>query len=442
VSERSVLRRGQDLIRTALAQSFDQSQPFGRLALVHGLQAAGSTLITISLAGSLFFSISPDAAKSRVLLYLLLTIAPFAIVGPALSPLLDRSRKARRTSVAVANIGSALACLAMARSIHDLLLFPEAFAVLIFGKLYLVARAALVPAVTAPGDDLATTNARLAVIAALAGFAAFPIGVGLLKISPVIVLIAAACVFGLGVVGALRLPRPDDQSAGQPGTTHHEPATRQEVERERRRLGLAMHPDQIASAIAAMSIARATVGFVEFFLAFGLRREHASTWWFGALLIASGIGSLLGSSIVPRLRRVLTERQILIVSLALMGVGGFAAMVIGGLIAQLLLTFVVGVGPTSAKPALDSLVQKHYPPALLGRAFGRLETRLQLLWVIAALIGVLIPFPLRAGDLCVGVVNLLAGAVYLLRRPRRQARSVAARVSGAPQGERRAPPRP
>ena len=71
------------LAAEALADLFDQSTPFGRLALVQVLMLAGDTLVTISLAGSLFFSISPDAAKSKVLLYLLLTIAPFAIVSPA-----------------------------------------------------------------------------------------------------------------------------------------------------------------------------------------------------------------------------------------------------------------------------------------------------------------------------------------------------------------------
>ncbi len=51
---------------------------------------AGDTLVTVSLAGSLFFSVSPNEAKGKVLLYLLLTIAPFAVVSPLLGPLIDR----------------------------------------------------------------------------------------------------------------------------------------------------------------------------------------------------------------------------------------------------------------------------------------------------------------------------------------------------------------
>ena len=43
---------------------------FARLALVHVLAVAGDTLITMALAGSLFFSMSPHAARNRVALVL------------------------------------------------------------------------------------------------------------------------------------------------------------------------------------------------------------------------------------------------------------------------------------------------------------------------------------------------------------------------------------
>ena len=65
--------------------------PFARLALAHGLAVGGDTLVTMALAGSLFFSISPQAARGRVALYLLLTVAPFAVVAPLLSPIVDLS---------------------------------------------------------------------------------------------------------------------------------------------------------------------------------------------------------------------------------------------------------------------------------------------------------------------------------------------------------------
>ena len=74
------------LIRSAVHDLFDQRSPFGRLALTHVLMTAGDTMFAVSLAGSLFFSISPTAAKDKVLLYLLLTMGPFAVVAPGPRP--------------------------------------------------------------------------------------------------------------------------------------------------------------------------------------------------------------------------------------------------------------------------------------------------------------------------------------------------------------------
>jgi hypothetical protein len=149
------------LARSALTDLFDQKRPFGRLALTHVLMTAGDTLFAVSLAGSLFFSISPTEAKDKVLLYLLLTVGPFAVVAPALGPVVDRSRGARRATVVAAALGRAILCPFLARDIHSLLLFPEAFAMLVLSKVYLVTKGALVPEMAAMGmlDDAVGTPA-------------------------------------------------------------------------------------------------------------------------------------------------------------------------------------------------------------------------------------------------------------------------------------------
>src|SRR5918997_6974554 len=88
--------------------------PFSRLAVVHMLAVAGDTFVTMALAGSLFFSISPGAARGRVALYLLLTVAPFAVVAPLLSPVIDRSRGGRPALGIASAPRPAVVCLSMA----------------------------------------------------------------------------------------------------------------------------------------------------------------------------------------------------------------------------------------------------------------------------------------------------------------------------------------
>ena len=60
------------------------AQPLDRLAWVHATSALGDALVAVALAGTLFFAVPMAAARPRVALYLLLTVAPFAVVAPLL----------------------------------------------------------------------------------------------------------------------------------------------------------------------------------------------------------------------------------------------------------------------------------------------------------------------------------------------------------------------
>src|SRR4051812_20346448 len=105
--------------------------PFSRLVTTQALSVGGDTLVAIALAGSLFFDISPSAARGRVALSLVLTMAPFAIVAPLLGPAIDRRRSGRRGMLVLVSAGRAIAAVLMARHLHGLTLFPIAFASLV-----------------------------------------------------------------------------------------------------------------------------------------------------------------------------------------------------------------------------------------------------------------------------------------------------------------------
>ncbi|MGD0593332.1 MAG: MFS transporter [Acidimicrobiales bacterium] len=445
-------------LRDALAGLFDQDHAFGRLALVHTIFSAGTTLVTISLAGSLFFSVSVNQSEHKVLLYLLLSIAPFAIVSPLLSPLLDKGVTARRAAVGLASGGSAVLALFMSRDLHSLLLFPEAFGILVLSKLYLVGKAALVPSMTDSTDDLASANAKLAVLAALGGFAASPFGVALLKAGAPWVLRFTFLVFVCGTVAALRLPKSNTVPASpkslgqlddgrpilgptapaplplpaqpQPGSTSGRPGgliyrsrsgraarpPRIDVAKERRRLGLAMIAPEVTVALGAMTVLRGTMGFMTFFLAFALKHLGEPAWWYGLILLTSGIGGLAGSMAVPSVRRRLSEQQIILSALVLTTVVGVVVAILGSLWAQPILAFTVGVASTGAKPAFDSIAQTYVPPAALGRSFARFETQLQLCWVGSALIAVLVSFKFASGDVLIAAACAIAAAFHYSMR--------------------------
>ena len=53
--------------------------PFARLALAYAIGVAGDVFVTVSLADTLFFSATSSAARPKVLLYLLLTLAPCCV---------------------------------------------------------------------------------------------------------------------------------------------------------------------------------------------------------------------------------------------------------------------------------------------------------------------------------------------------------------------------
>ena len=144
---------GERLRRLAAAwrQAWAIRQPLDRLAWVHATSALGDALVAVALAGTLFFAVPVAAARPRVALYLLLTVAPFAVVAPLLGRLLDGRRGAGRLVLAGALLLRAvLAYLAVPRT-GSLLLYPLAFGLLVCSRVHGISRSALVPELAAAG---------------------------------------------------------------------------------------------------------------------------------------------------------------------------------------------------------------------------------------------------------------------------------------------------
>lgn len=375
-------------------------------------------MVTVALAGSLFFSISPTAARGRVALSLILTMAPFAVVAPFLGPVIDRAKGGRRAIMLGAAVARAVVCVWMATVVDGLLLFPAAFAVLVLSKTHAVAKSSLVAPTVGADELLVEANAKLALTGVIAGVVASGPAVAVLQLTDAAwVLRLAAVVYAATAVAALRLAPVD-----RPAPERHEPGGTAELADPGIRL-----------AATATATLRASVGFLTFLIAFAFRRSGAPSWWFGVVLAASMVGSFLGAVLAPRLRERTTEERMLTGALIAIAAGAIVAGRVGGRPAAAMLAFVVGIMANVGKLGFDSLVQRDAPDAAQGRAFARFESEFQLAWVAGALLPVVLSIPQRVGFFVMTVGLGVVAMLYITGRRALPANSAGEIDAGEPE---------
>ncbi len=131
---------------------------------------AGDAMIAVSLAGTLFFAATTDAQRSNVALYLLVTMAPFAVLAPGHRAALDRLQRGRRWALAASLARPRGPGAGHGRATSTTCwLYPAALGVLVLSKAHNVLRAAVVPRVLPPAMSLTSANARLSVFGLVDG---------------------------------------------------------------------------------------------------------------------------------------------------------------------------------------------------------------------------------------------------------------------------------
>ena len=423
------------------------TSPFGRLGLTHAACAAGDTFVTIALAKTLFF-VSPDQARSSVILYLALTLAPFAVVSPFIGPLIDRFAANRGIVITISAILRGVLCLLLSGDYNGPGLFPEAFALLVVSKGYAIARSSLVPAVVPDADELVLANSRLSLIAGLAGFAAAIPGGLLSLIGPGWVLRVGALVFFTAAYFGSRLrvpvsrlldpngplgtsrtgsgPNPSTTNVGTAKSATNGSATTKSgnptfgsamrtqraerivvLENDRRRAL------ELRLATVAMSVQRLLVGLVTFLAAFSLKRENAATVWLGLMGGAGVLGGLLGSLVAPKLGKRVNEITTLLWAMIAVCSASAVAAVMATKLSAAVAVFIVGMGAGVSRLAFDALVQRDGVEELRGASFAKLETRFQLTWVLGALFPVVAEASRPVGFGVMAAISGLALAVII-----------------------------
>ena len=391
---------------------------FRRLAITHAAMMGGDAAMLVALADSLFLSIDPSAARGRVLLFLVVSFAPFLVIAPLIGPMIDRAAGGRRTVIQLVAGARVLLAVLMARFIGNVALFPLVFASLVLQKTYLVSKQALVPSVVRTEAELVEANSKLGLIAGLTGFVAI-LPAALIQVTPLDgagTLIYSGLLFAFALLSASRLPadvvaaRPE-----QPAETHQ------------------LHSRRLQLAAAAMVLLRAATGFLFFLLAFWLRTQSGGTFWFGAAIGMSALSTMAGNSIAPGIRRRLREEVMMAGALGLSALAGVVAALAGGPVAGVILAAVLNFSGAIARLAFESIVQRDAPEANRGRAFARFETHFQLAWAVAGVVPILITIPGPIGFLIVGLICAAALVNYVVgQRSMAVRRGRGSRPAGAP----------
>lgn len=383
---------------------FSQNGPaFRQLAVSWSTNVAGDTLVAVALAGTLFFSVPSSEARGNVALYLLLTLAPFTIVAPALGSLFTRFPHMYRGTLVVSGFLRAVLAVVMMMGLTTLWLYPLAFGMLVLSRLYGISKSSLLPVALPEPVELVAANALLARIGIGAGAVVLPLGALAAQIDPAVALAISAGFFAVSTVVSLGLPDPKAARTGEGDDILATPWPKRRPA-TRRALRLA----RLATAGV-----RLLNGFLLLLLAFEFQDTDARAFDFGALIGAAGMGYGLASLISPALERRIREEPMVVAALAMEAAAAFIAGQFFGIWAAAALAAAAGLAWGTAKFAFDALLQATVPEKETGRAFTRSETLFQLAWVVGAIIPIGLPIDAEVGLAIAGVAALTAQTLFV-----------------------------
>jgi MFS family permease len=433
------------------------------------VSGAADAFVTVALAGTIFFSTSVDQARGRVVLFLIITMAPFAVLAPFIGPALDRIQQGRRFVLAGTMLTRGLLCYAMSANVaNSVTLLPAAFGILVLQKAGGVVKASVTPRLLPADLTLVTANARSGLISLAASTAAAGLAAGVQVAGGAAWTLRVGTLIYLGaMIIAFRLPEQIDVPAAAPAAAPAgapapvpEPPTRPDMPRPtlplppgdppsargaaggapggaaRGRHGrwrtLANVGPVVAEAMTVNAVLRAYSGYILFLLAFLLRSVDLGTVFghpvshnfaLGALALGLSVGSLasmiLGSFFKGRAPQVIMF-SVLIVAPVVTAVCAWTF----GLWAAVLVMATAIFCASLAKLGQDSIVGREIGDEIRSSTFAVSETINQVANVAGGLAGVLVSM-LNNGQagLSIAAGGLAVAVVLLVGRRRRRVRA-------------------
>ncbi|CAN5618163.1 MFS transporter [soil metagenome] len=394
--------------RAATADGADKS---GLTALTWPVMAnfAVDAAMAVALANTLFFAAASAESKSKVALYLLITIAPFAVIAPLIGPALDKLQHGRRVALALSfGLRTVLALILITNydsatgSFPSWVLYPCALGMMVLSKSFSVLRSAVTPRVMPPTIDLVRVNSRLTVFGLLGGTivgggiaAGFEYAFTKTAHLPGALFVVIAVTL-VGAWLAMQIPAWVEVTAGEVPTTlsyhDHNAPTRSSL---RQPLGR-----NIITSLWGNCTIKAMVGFLFLYPAFVAKAHDASGWVqlgiLGLIGAAAGVGNFAGNFTAARLK--LGRPSVLVVRCTVaVSVVALLTALTGNLFVAAFAALVTSGASAIGKASLDASLQDDLPEESRASAFGRSESFLQLAWVMGGALGVLVYTELWVG---------------------------------------------
>lgn len=408
----------------------DGARESGLTALMYATIAnfAVDAVLAVSLAGTLFFSATTGESKGSVAAYLLVTIAPFAVLAPVIGPLLDRIRTGRRIAMSLTFAARVILAAVLLQNFDSWLLYPAALGMLVLSKSYGVLKSSVTPRLAPENLDLVRANARLMITGHIGG--SMVVGAAAAAVAFVfspkeaLWLLLVCALVGIYLCGLIpstaessgdevfadpfaptedlgpAMGAPDGEEAPTVVAPTASSASSSLIGRWRRSMSVRF-PDATRTAMWGTAMQRLGTGFMTIYVAFVAKSSHTLSGaeqlaLLGVVGAAGGVGTFLGNTVGSRVkfaRPRFTVIMLAVVSLASVVV----AAVVDGVPTAAVATLLLSLGSAISKSCLDATIQSGLNPSAQASAFGLSETILQLSWVLGGTLGLLLPTELTVG---------------------------------------------
>jgi len=397
------------------ARSALRSGDFRKLLLIRLTGQGGDGVFQAALVASVVFNPDQQNTARGLLAASVVTIVPFTLIGPFVGVFIDRWSRRRILTIAPL-LKIAVVPLALFDPLHwptKIFFYAGVLAVLSVNRFQLSAASAVVPRLV-PAEDLLTANAVATVGGTLSLLAGAFIGGHITDAvgSAIVVLIAAgawlAASLIAGRISSDLAPMVVEES---PELLRH--AVRRIFFETADGASTMFRTPHAIGPIASIGLDQVGQGIM-LTLALVVFREELGEGVssFSNLLLAGGIGVLIGIATGGYLENILLKERI--VSLGFL-VGGLTLIGATVAVEGPVILFVAGVlGLTFAwkKIAVDTMVQESLPDGFRGRVFSVYDVIYNLARIVAAVIAVL-TFPV----LTPAWMMIVVGVAFLLWTP-------------------------